>query len=111
MNGKIILKKSDKFFVIEKLKIISIQKEDSIVKIITSQDIFYSNKTLKNIEDDLESCFFRLRNDVIINMLRIDRVNISSNTVFMDNKQEFIIAKRKKKEFVDVINGFHCNLC
>ena len=103
MLEKLIFRKNQQLVFIDRLKVFSIQKEDSRIKIVTSQEIFYSNKTLKEVGDNIGDCFFRLRRDIFINVLRINKVDLNKSIVIMDNNEEFIIAKRKKNDFISVM--------
>jgi DNA-binding LytR/AlgR family response regulator len=100
MNEKIILKKDQQITLVDELNVLSFQKEISQVKIVTSQDVFYSNKSLREIEETIGSSFYRLRNDAIINILRISKVDCLESKIILDNNQEFIIPKRKKKDLL-----------
>jgi DNA-binding LytR/AlgR family response regulator len=110
MGRKIIVKEKNNLIFVDSSKVFSIEKLSSKVKIVTSQKIFYSNKTLKEIEDDLEPCFFRLRSNIIINILKVNLVNLIESKVVMENKKEFVIAKRKKTEFVNAMEAICINL-
>lgn len=110
MNSKVILKEKSKLEFVEKFNIISVQSEGHRTKVITTNSIYFSNKSLKEIEIELGDFFFRIRNNVIINILRIRSMDISNNLLLMDSNMDYLIAKRKKKEFIEYLDNFYSKL-
>lgn len=110
MNDKILLKRNNKLIFVERQKILSIQKENKKVRIITNQTEYLSGKSLSEIEESLGSMFFRIRNDVIINMLNIKNLDLTTNKVLIGNSKEYRIAKRRKKEFVEKLDQIYNKL-
>ncbi|MFO7969088.1 MAG: LytTR family DNA-binding domain-containing protein [Candidatus Izemoplasmatales bacterium] len=88
------------------MQIISAHKVEYKVIITTSENCFDIGQTLSNLEQMLGHPFFRIRNNVIINLYRIKYFNKDKNKVIMDNESFFVVAKRRKNEFLKIINNY-----
>ena len=96
-NENVLLKRESNFKIMKALKVVSAEKMDKKVKITTNEGEYYTNKSLQQVEQDLDDRFLRIHNSTVINLLRVDEYLSEENQVIMDNGVIYKVAKRRTK--------------
>ena len=83
----------------ENIDICLIIREGRQTKIITSNDEYYQNISIREIKDFLPKYFICSNKGVLINYKNIDRIDWNNNKVyFKDGNSEYLVSRSHKKE-------------
>jgi len=100
----LLLKSECSLKVVKIMQIIGAEKKGKKVKIITSDKELETVKSLQEIEQELGKMFYRIHYNTLVNLLRIKELLLEENKVIMENNKAYPVAKRRKKEFIGILN-------
>lgn len=105
-EDKISLKTSSGYEFVDVKDIVYVKADGSYCEIITKEKTFLVSKTLKNIQDKLDSrIFFKTHRTFLINLNYLKSFNPSENIAIMKGNFEIPVSYRIKDEFLACINS------
>jgi len=91
---------------ISKQRIIRIETFAGGTKIFTDTNHYVTRISLTGLQKYFGDNFFRIRRDIVIHLKRVRYVDLESNQVIMDDGTFYLIAKRRKKSFYEIIQKY-----
>ena len=90
---------------ISKQRIIRIETFAGGTKIFTDTNHYVTRISLTNLQKYIGDNFFRIRRDVIIHLQRVQYIDLECNQIVMDDGTFYLIAKRRKKDFCEMVKN------
>ena len=77
-------------------------REGRQTRIVTSDNDYFQNRSIKDIKNDLPDYFIYSNKGVLINYKNIDKIDWNNNKVyFKDGKSDYLVSRSHKKEIIE----------